>query len=602
MRIRTILYPALAAVLLLPSLLAQGISDAARAQIAEVMAVKRTFTPAMQKMDSETAFSLLKAQGRIPAWMAAAGTTDNTGFARVEIGATVTPALEAFVQSVGGRIERSSPGNDLLVAVVPSTSLEQVASRPDVRRVVAPSKMTTNGFGRALPRKMMFVGATTSQGYIAHRAADTIKTLGITGAGVKVGVLSDSASAARIAALVATGDLPADTVVLPGQEGAGSDEGTAMMEIIHDTAPGAKLYFATAFNGVQSFADNILALAAAGCKVIVDDVSYFNESVFMDGPIAQAVNIVTSQGVTYISSAGNSGSKTAGTSGAWEGDFVNGGPVSGVVGTFEGGQGSFHSFGGQLSNVLTAASTSAYALKWSDPNGASANDYDLFILDSTGTTIKRFSAASQTGTQDPVELASAANTVAGDRLVVVLYDGVARALHVNTNRGRLQINTPGVVFGHNAARNTVSTAAVFWNSARTGTKPFVGGAANRNEIFSSDGPRRIFYNPDGSPITAGNVLFATNGGEVLQKPDLAGADGVSTKTPGFGIFYGTSAAAPHLAAIAAMVLEAKPGYTPAQVKQAMIASALDNMAAGVDRDSGYGIAMALKAVQYALTH
>ena len=93
--------------------------------------------------------------------------------------------------------------------------------------------------------------------------------------------------------------------------------------------------------------------------------------------------------------------------------------------------------------------------------------------------------------------------------------------------------------------------------------------ANPVETFSSDGPRKIFYNPDGSAITPGNFLFATNGGTTLLKPDITAADGVFTKTPGFLPFFGTSAASPHAAGIAALVVQARPGYTPAQVKKAM---------------------------------
>ena len=165
----------------------------------------------------------------------------------------------------------------------------------------------------------------------------------------------------------------------------------------------------------------------------------------------------------------------------------------------------------------------------------------------------------------------------------------------------MSIATSGATFGHNAGANTVSMAATYWNSAKTGARPFTG-PANTNETFSSDGPRKIFYNPNGTPITPGNLLFATNGGTTLQKPDFAAADGVSTKTPGFLPFFGTSAAAPHAAGIAALILQAKPNYTPAQVKAAMRATALDSMAAGVDRDSGYGIIDAYGAVQYAMTH
>jgi subtilisin family serine protease len=261
--------------------------------------------------------------------------------------------------------------------------------------------------------------------------------------------------------------------------------------------------------------------------------------------------------------------------------------------------------------VMTVASP-YITLKWSDPLGASNNDYDIFILNSTGTAVKGFSADFQDGTQDPYELVfqgSGCGTsapsgycpAAGDRIVVVLYDGAPRALRLDTLGGRLSLATAGSTFGHNAGASTVSTAATYWNSGRTGTRPFTG-APNVNETFSSDGPRKIFFNPDGTPITPGNLLFATNGGVTLQKPDIAAADGVATRTPGFYPFFGTSASAPHAAGIAALIFSVKPGWTPAQVLNAIKSTALDSMAAGVDRDSGYGIAMAWPAVQYALTH
>jgi subtilisin family serine protease len=271
-------------------------------------------------------------------------------------------------------------------------------------------------------------------------------------------------------------------------------------------------------------------------------------------------------------------------------------------------------------NFGTAASPQNYdqligapgpiSLKWSDPLGASSNDYDLFILNSTGTTLKAFSAGVQDGRQDPYEVigpgtgcgtATARGYCAAlnDRIVVILWSGSPRALRLDTSRGQLSIRTAGSTFGHNAGASTVTAAATYWNSARTGTRPFVG-ASNPIEPFSSDGPRKIFYAPDGTPITPGNLLFSTNGGVTLQKPDLTAADGVSTKTPGFLPFFGTSAAAPHAAGIAALVLSARPGWSPADVVNAMRASSLDSMAPGVDRDSGAGIAMALAAVQYAL--
>src|SRR5262249_35797900 len=147
---------------------------------------------------------------------------------------------------------------------------------------------------------------TTSEGDTTHRANTVRSTLGYSGNGQKVCVLSDGVDSRF--ALQSTGDLPPILDILPGQTGNG-DEGSAMLEIIFDLAPGAKLGFATAEGGLASFAQNILDLgnpAKGNCNVIVDDVSYPDEPVFQDGIVAAAVNTVTAAGVLYFSSAGNS--------------------------------------------------------------------------------------------------------------------------------------------------------------------------------------------------------------------------------------------------------------------------------------------------------
>src|SRR5581483_5076447 len=134
------------------------------------------------------------------------------------------------------------------------------------------------------------------------------------------------------------------------------DEGTAMMEIVHDVAPGAQLFFATAFTSEASFAANIETLRSTyGCDIIIDDVTYDDEGAFQDSAIAQAVNTVTADGALYFSSAGNSGNLADGTSGTWEGDFLDSGTSIPVLA----GAGAIHSFNGQTGgsavnkNVLT---------------------------------------------------------------------------------------------------------------------------------------------------------------------------------------------------------------------------------------------------------
>ncbi len=583
----------------------QGVSDSAVAQMVAIAAIKQSFTAAQQKVDSNLVFAAKAAGGEL------AGTTvdtipsvtgpgtDLTDYVAVDITGNVSPALLNTIDDVNGIVAHKAEALGMVRAWLPLGAVNTVAALDDVKTIQSAAPGVTN------------VGALTSQGYITH-TANRVVAGGINGSGVTVGVLSDSASPTCVSSLIASGDLPPDTTVLSGQAGSGADEGCAMMEIVHDMAPGARLMFATANGGVANFANNIRGLQAAGANVIVDDFTYFNEGAFQDGPIAQAVNQVTANGAIYFSSAANSGNLTFGTSGTWEGDFLANGPAGSPL---PADAGTIHNFGtvGSPQNFDQLTVTSSFiSLKWSDPLGASTNDYDLYILNSTGTTIKGFSAGAQTGTQEPFEAiqqgtncgtASARGycPAVGDRIVIVLFDGNPRALRIDTNRGQLSIATAGSTFGHNAGANTVSMAATYWNSAHTGTRPFVG-PTNPNETFSSDGPRKIFFNPNGTPITPGNFLFSTNGGVTLTKPDLAAADGNSCKTPGFLPFFGTSAAAPHAAGIAALIRSARPDWTPAQVLNAMTATAVDSMAPGIDRDAGHGIAMAWPAVQYALTH
>src|SRR5688500_16858923 len=102
---------------------------------------------------------------------------------------------------------------------------------------------------------MMDFGAVTSEGAVTHDVDRARKAFITTGAFTKIGVLSDSVDS--LAASQASGDVPNIVNVLPGQAGNGSGEGTAMLEIIYDTAPSAELYFATAGGGPANFAQNI---------------------------------------------------------------------------------------------------------------------------------------------------------------------------------------------------------------------------------------------------------------------------------------------------------------------------------------------------------
>ena len=620
-------------VLVIPAL-GQQITDSAARQISDILTIKRSLNRNQRKLSSRLLLGAMAARNQtaagLPRSLFRPLRSDRNGLSLVDLKTTSIAAAERHILALGGEVVYSSQRNGGIRARVPVSNLEALAQLPQVQSIRPAVQAHTNALfpARRLPSRsfqpfsllsslhlLPFIGSITSQGYVAH-AANQVVSGGIDGTGVKVGVLSDSALPDRVAALIASGDLPADVTIVQGQEGPsyGSNEGTAMMEIIHDLAPGAKLFFASAFNGEDSFADNIRALRFVyGCDIILDDSTYPNEPVFQDGTVAQAVNDVTADGALYFGSAGNAGNLTYGTSGTWEGDFRDGGDAGSLL---NGSKGPLrvHDFGDSGAvrpyNTLNAAG-SWLGLYWSDPAGHSNNDYDFFVLDSTGTTLKGASFDIQTGSQDPIELIyqgdgceteapSGYCPAAGDRLVVVLSNGTTRALHITTAGGVLSIATNGASFGHHAGPSVISVAATAWNSAHNGTKPFTG-LANPTQVYSSDGPRKMFYNLDGSAITPGNVLFSTNGGITLQKPDLTAADIVFVKTPGFLPFFGTSAATPHAAAIAALVKSANPFLTNVQIRQILAKTALDTMTPGPDRDSGYGITMAPAAVRAAMS-
>src|SRR5262249_26423343 len=136
------------------------------------------------------------------------------------------------------------------------------------------------------------------------------RAMGFDGTGVRVGILSDSFDANphakdylgnpdHMADDIASHDLPKDTNDL-ADVGHGTDEGRAMAQLVHDIATGASIDFETAFTGQAGFANNILDLAAHGDKVIADDVQYFFELAYQQGPIAQAINAAANEmGVSY---------------------------------------------------------------------------------------------------------------------------------------------------------------------------------------------------------------------------------------------------------------------------------------------------------------
>jgi hypothetical protein len=444
----------------------------------------------------------------------------------------------------------------------PFDRLEEIAALSFVRRVTPPSY----GFPQT--------GSVETEGDGIVRA-DELRRLGVDGSGVRIGVISDGANNRAAARL--SGDLPTNiatygTCTPRPFDGANCDsgrtcnEGTAMLEIIHDIAPGAQLAMAsvnTSLDFVQRVNNLVNAFRA---DVIVDDLGFFGESYFADDLIARAVAAVADTTV-FISSAGNQGDAH------YEADYRS---------TLFQGVDDVHNFGRAAGgakdptmNVSIEPGEYLFAvLQWNDPFGGSANDYDLLLFDPGEEDIlcpECFSVFEQLGLEDPLEglcyFNNTGNVVSG-KLVVEKFSGSDRRIEMFLLGGGSPIDeyaTPaGGVFGHPGLPNVLAVGAI--DAADPGNDDI--------EPFSSHGPARIDF-PDL---------------QIRSKPDLAGIDGVSvTGSGGFpSVFFGTSAAAPHVAGVAALLVQVAPEASAAEIREVLVSSAVDLGPSGPDEIFGAG--------------
>jgi hypothetical protein len=452
------------------------------------------------------------------------------------------------------------------------------------------------------------VGSVTSQGDEAMRSNVARSTFGVDGTGVKVGVLSDSFNClGGAAADFASGDLSPVTVLQeePGCA-SGTDEGRAMLQIVRDVAPGASLAFATAFAGQASFANNIIALKNQGAKVIVDDVIYFAEPMFQDGIIARAVDSVVSEGVTYFSSAGNAGRQSYQSAFRAGDSFpsaaipsIAGAPpfLGGTAHNFDTGAGKDHF----QSVTIPPGTTLIVSLQWDSRyfsvSGApgTQNNLDLYVLDSSATIVVTGSTLNNIG-GDPIELFGTTNngtSALNVNLMIVnrsgSHPGVLKYVYFFSG-GAPSINEydtqSSTVFGHANAGGAIAVgAAAYFNTTHFGVSPPV------LNSFSSRGGTPVMFD------MAGNRLAVAD--PRADKPEIVAPDGTDTTFfgsdtdgSGFPNFFGTSAAAPHAAAVAALLWQLRPSSVPAEVYALLENSAIDMGVAGFDNDSGFGLIQA----------
>jgi len=526
-------------------------------------------------------------------------------YVRFEQGAIATlPALRAAGAAV---VDASRRYQTATVAVRPH-DLRAVATAPNVASVTeahAPVTAATCPAGEIVSEGVEQLNA-------GEGAGEAASEFGVDGSGLTVGILSDSFDAAEEAipgGEVAThaledeesGDLPgpnspcankekvdvlAEFKPIFGEEA--FDEGRAMAQIVHDVAPGAAISFATAFEGEEAFASNIGDLVKAGADVVADDVFYFEEPFFQDGPVAVAASEAVKAGAGYFSAAGNDNLFDAEGNeiGSWEAPaFRDSGSCPAEVKAlgeefkpshcldFNPGAGVDRTLGIKVEGheVLTLD------LQWDEPWEGVETDLDAFLLDASGHLLTG-SAADNVTEKRPLEIVQwvnpssstrtvqlAINDFAGKdpRLKVALLQNGGGVAGIEYPRSTGEDVVGPTIFGHSGAASAVSVGAIRFN---TTSKP---------ERYSSRGPVRH----DFGPVEGTKAAKALGSPEILSKPDIVATDcGATTFFASFvegegWRFCGTSAAAPHAAGVAALMLDAKTA-SPAAVATALQSSAL----------------------------
>ncbi len=458
---------------------------------------------------------------------------------------------EKALNDLGFEIELISEDASTIQGWIAVDQMKILAALPFIQKLSPPDYIRTRS------------GSVMSEGDQLLKA-DLVRPLGFDGAGVKVGVISDGVNSILLSQ--ATYDSPAVSVVdYPGD----GDEGTAMIEIVHDIAPAAEIGFCGPKTDLE-FSQCVTDLRKVfKADIIVDDLGFPGQPYFEDGPVAQTVATAVVDGVFYTSSAGNDGINHH------EAIF------SGVeIGAY----GPAHDFGTAagsgsditLNVVVGPKQPVEVFLQWDDSFGHSANDYDLYIFDANGQLLGG-SAVTQKGAEDPFEAVGYQNETNESQevgIVIIKASGGNRHLSLFVAAGGQlseHLREAGCVVGHPAVKGVMAAAAM--DASNPGH--------SEAENFSCRGPSFIQH-----PTP-----------ETRQKPDITAIDGVAaTGVGGFPIpFFGTSAASPHVAGVAALLIKSFPNAQAlvARLKQ----TAVDLGDPGFDTVFGAGLIDAAAAAE-----
>ena len=427
-------------------------------------------------------------------------------------------------------------------------------------------------------------GATVTSEADALLHMDQLRASGFRGGGVRVGVISTGV--VNLASYQSAGVLPTGIYVSKNTAGT-LDEGSWMLELVHQHAPDAVLGFCDGvdldFNAcIEDLGNNFHA------DIIVDDI-LFSGQFYPDASAATIVQLETANDrMVFVHLAGNEQN-----GGYWQGPFVT---MQGAIG---GSQATLLDFGASSGGSTDAFNTVAIPagkrlrliVNWNDPpHGANNHALSAYLLDANAQVLMR--ASSQF---DPTLIADYTNTSGTEqsvRLAITLDAGSAQGLAVQVTEGSPTCNIECQPLLH-------STSGLAGGSVGDIPDALVVGATDAMsprtlEAWSNHGPFRLDFQagadaaaPDGFDYTRLAPPV------VLKKPDLVAPDCVTTpfsngKTLTNNLFCGTSAAVPAIAAAAALLESA--GFNRAQVLKALRSTAVPLGASAWDPGYGFGLA------------
>jgi Subtilase family len=487
-----------------------------------------------------------------------------------------------LIRSMKGRSVISDTSRSVIVAYVPIDQVDDLASQK-----------------RVLTVRPNVRGQTASAGSVGNDAERSLKTefvqpaFGVDGSGQKVGVISDSfdSSGAYVIDQL-SGDLPEVDIVQDNEPG--TDEGRAMLQLVHDIAPGSDLAFHNVGNSLEEFAVAVRSLREAGSTIIVDDVSFATSPYFGEGVLEKSINDVVDDGAVYLTHQRNTGNAAFSNPTNWVADTENPG---GLLNDFD------------LSNSvdtrlkLRVDQAGAIFLQWDDVyDGTVAKvtaDVDFF-LERNGTVITS-SIDNNFQTGAPYEVLVVNDPGIYD--VVIRIDGLAKGaaaptrfkFSANGNQAGMFNGKTGIEYagnnssavGQSAATGAIAVAAV----DNLASNAFGRARDPVTEDFTSEGPVIRVFDENGNRLAQPQTILA---------PLVSGTQRTNTSVAGFEVFPGTSAAAPNVAAVAALLRQISPNASPEQIKDALVESAKTQPLNGAepgewDPRGGYGLVDGLVA-------